>query len=188
MFIDPKEIVAQLPLMGKEIVVDLGAGSGVYTVELAKLLADGGGKVYAVDVQQDILTRLSHTVTEEHLSNVAVVHADIEKIGGVHLKDGIADLVVISNTLFCTEHRDVVLGEAARLLRSGGHLLLIDWIGPYKGMGPEASQVVSEETGAQLAKNVGFDVQLELPGGDHHWALLCVHAGSHGTTSSRFAV
>lgn len=188
MFIDPKEIVAQLPIMGNEIAIDLGAGSGVYTIELAKLLADGGGKVYAVDVQQDILTRLAHTASEEHLSNVAVVHADIEKIGGVHLKDGIADLVVISNTLFCTEHREAVLGEAARLLRTGGYLLLIDWSGPYKGMGPEAGQVVSKESGAILAKNAGFDVQLELPGGDHHWALLCVHAGSRSTTSGRFAV
>lgn len=187
MFIDPKEVIAQLPLMGKEIAVDLGAGSGVYTIELAKILADGGGKVYAVDVQQDILTRLSHTVTEEHLSNVAFVHADIEKIGGVHLKDGIADLVIISNTLFCTEHRDTVLSEAARLLRQGGHLLLIDWSGPYKGMGPEAGQVVSRDAGALLAKNAGFDVQLELPGGDHHWVLLCVHAQSHAA-GKRFAV
>ncbi|HXK38080.1 MAG TPA: class I SAM-dependent methyltransferase [Candidatus Paceibacterota bacterium] len=187
MFIDPKEVIAQLPLSGTEIAIDLGAGSGVYTLELAKILADGGGKVYAVDVQQDMLTRLAHTVSDEHLSNVAFVHADIEQQGGVHLADGMADLVVISNTLYCTEHRDVVLLEAARLLRPRGHLLLIDWSGPYKGMGPEAAQVVSKQLGAELAKKAGFDVQLELSGGDHHWVLLCVHSPSSGA-SKRFAV
>jgi ubiquinone/menaquinone biosynthesis C-methylase UbiE len=187
MFIDPKEVIAQLPLMGTEVAIDLGAGSGVYTIELAKILADGGGKVYAVDVQQDMLTRLAHTVSDEHLSNVAFVHADIEQPGGVHLRDGIADLIVISNTLYCTEHRDAVLGEAARLMRPGGHLLLIDWSGPYKGMGPEADQVVSKELGTALAKKAGFDVQLELKGGDHHWVLLCVHSPT-SSTSKRFAV
>lgn len=180
MFIDPKAVIAQLPLMGNEVVVDLGAGSGVYTIELAKILADGGGKVYAVDVQQDILTRLAHTADEEHLTNVAVVHANIEKLGGVHLRDSLADLVVISNTLFCTDHREGVLAEAARLLRPKGHLLLIDWNGPYKGMGPEVNQVVTKEMGAMLAKNAGFDVQLELEGGAHHWVLLCVEA--HGAS------
>lgn len=187
MFIDPNAVIEQLPLMGNEVVVDLGAGSGVYTLALAKIVADGGGKVYAVDVQQDMLTRLSHAVSEEHLANVAFVHADIEKIGGVHLRDGIADLAVISNTLYCTDHRESVLLEAARLLRSEGHLLLIDWKGPYKGMGPEASQVVTMEMGAALAKQAGFAVQLELTGGDHHWVLLCVRSPS-STTSKHFAV
>lgn len=187
MFIDPKAVITQLPLMGNEVVVDLGAGSGVYTIELAKILADGGGKLYAVDVQQDILTRLAHTAKEEHLSNVAVVHANIEKLGGVHLRDGLADLVVVSNTLFCTEHREGVLAEAARLLRPKGHLLLIDWNGPYKGMGPEESQVVSKAMGAELATGAGFDVQLELEGGEHHWVLLCVKI--HGSSpQSRFAI
>ncbi len=177
MFIDPKVIIDQLGISGSEVVIDLGAGSGVYALEIAKRLGVGGGKVYAVDVQQDLLTRLAHSAQEEKLTNVSCVHADIERRGGVHLRENISDLVIVSNVLYSAEHKEELLGEAARLLRDGGRLLLIDWNGPYRGMGPEASQVVTEEAGKHLAEAAGFRAVRNLDGGDHHWALLCVKEG-----------
>lgn len=187
MFIEPKEIVAQLPLMGNEIVVDMGTGSGAYALELAKLVADGGGKVYAVDVQQDVLTRLAHTAKEGQITNIACVHADMEDVGGIHLNDGIADLAIISNTLFCTQKKKEVLQEAARLIHGNGHLLLIDWNGPYKGMGPEQAQVVTKEEGIRLAEQAGFSVHIELNSGEHHWALVFVRSNT-SSVQKKFAI
>jgi precorrin-6B methylase 2 len=68
-------------------VVDLGAGSGFYTIEAAKLVRSGG-RVYAVDVQQDLLAKLKNSAALAGLRNIEVVWGNIEKIGGTKLREG----------------------------------------------------------------------------------------------------
>lgn len=172
MFINPKKVIDELDLSGSEIVVDLGAGGGAYTIELAKRIAGGGGKVFAVDIQQDVLTRLAHTAKEEGLSNISYIHADIERPNAVPVQSGLASLTILSNVLYSAENKKAVMREAARLTHPGGHLLMIDWKGPFKGMGPEKSQVVTENDGVRLAMDSGFSLDRELSHTPHHWAIL----------------
>lgn len=172
MFINPKSVIDELDLSGSEIVVDLGAGGGAYTIELAKRIAKGGGKVFAVDIQQDVLTRLAHTAKEEGLTNISYLHADFERPNGVQIQPGLASLTILSNVLYSATNKRAVMQEAARLTHPGGHLLMIDWKGAFKGMGPEKSQVVTENDGVRLAMDNGFSLDRELSSAPHHWAIL----------------
>lgn len=171
MFLDPKEIISQIDLSTTNIAIDLGTGSGAWALLVAEKLG-ARGVVYGVDVQEDILTRLAHSAKEAHLSNVTPVHANIEKAKGVPLRDGIADFVVISNVLYCADDKEGVLNEAARLCRNGGQLLLVDWTGAHKGMGPEANQVVTQSEGEKLALDAGFEKVSNILAGAYHWAVI----------------
>src|SRR5690349_15540940 len=57
MFSEPSANLAKLGLVDGMKVVDLGAGSGFYSYEAARRVG-ATGRVYAVDVQKDLLERL----------------------------------------------------------------------------------------------------------------------------------
>ena len=67
-------------------VADLGAGSGHYTLAAAKKVGESG-RVYAIEVQKDLLTRIKNLAQTEHINNVEVIWGDVENRGGTKLKD-----------------------------------------------------------------------------------------------------
>src|SRR3989344_1115259 len=98
MFSDPASNLAKLGLVDGQKVVDLGAGSGFYSIEAAKKVGSSG-RVYAVDVQKDLLERLRSVATTNGVRNIEVVWGNAEKIGGTKLREALSDRVIASNVL-----------------------------------------------------------------------------------------
>jgi ubiquinone/menaquinone biosynthesis C-methylase UbiE len=186
MFIDPKAVISGLSLQNVNTVVDMGTGSGVFALEIATKM-NGQGMVYGVDVQENMLVRLANSAKEAKLVNIQPIHANIEKVKGVPLRDGIADLVIVSNVLYCADDRAGVLGEAGRLMRNGGQLLLIDWTNSHRGMGPDPAQVVPRAEGERLSVEAGFELIQPVFAGEYHWALL-LKKKPKSSSSSSFAI
>jgi ubiquinone/menaquinone biosynthesis C-methylase UbiE len=170
-FADPLSNVLQMGLHEGMKVVDLGAGSGHYAVAAAKIVGESG-KVYAIDVQEEVLLRLKAEAAHRKLRNVETVWGNIEKRAGTLLKDHSADAVILSNTLFQIERREDLIAEIQRILAPGGKLLVIDWAGAYGGLGPHERQIVSEHEAEELFINGGFHKVKSFRGGAHHYAIL----------------
>lgn len=168
MFSDPAQNLAKLGLMDGMRVVDLGAGSGFYSIEAAKKVG-GGGRVYAIDVQKDLLERLRTFASSQHLSNIEVVWANAEKVGGTKLREGIADAVVASNILFQITKQDEFALEIKRILKKGGKVLIVDW-NEISPMGPTTLVPVAKAQ-ALFEKN-GFTLNQSFNAGDHHYGLV----------------
>jgi ubiquinone/menaquinone biosynthesis C-methylase UbiE len=130
------------------------------------------GKVYAIDVQKDLLRRILNDARKQLLDNVHILWGDLEKPHGSKLADRSVDLVLVSNILFQVEHKLHVLKEAHRILRPRGRLAIIDWKESYGGMGPIKSHVFSENDATTLAERAGFVFQDSFLPGAHHYGLL----------------
>ncbi len=176
MFSEPAANVAQLLLQPNETVADLGAGSGAYTIECAKSLK-GTGRVYAIEIQKDLLTRIQNSAKDAHLGNVAVIWGHLEKRGGTKLTDNMVDVAILSNVLFQTEDKDTVLEETRRILRPGGRLLFIDWIASFGNLGPHADQVFPEDAARKLLEKHGFLFDKAINAGSYHYGLICRKGG-----------
>lgn len=170
MFSDPQKNIS---LFGVDIgmkVVDLGAGTGFYSIEAAKLVGPRG-RVYAVDVVQEALTKLKNSAGLLGLHNIEVVWGNIEKIGGTKLRESIADRVILSNTLFqiAPADRDTLALEVKRLTKPGGKLLVIDWM-PGGALTPKTAipRMAAEGT----FEKVGFTLERAFDAGDHHYGLI----------------
>lgn len=169
MFSNPRANVAEFGLTPGMTVADFGAGSGAYAIEMARII--GGGKVYAIDVQKDLLSRLTAEAQATHVS-VEVVWGNVEKPGGTKLRDQSVGLVLIANVLFQAEAKYSMLLEAKRILRPGGRVVLIDWDASFGGIGPHPDQVVTKEEAKKIFAEAGFSPTSEFSAGEHHYGLI----------------
>ncbi len=81
MFSDPEHNIEQAGISNGNIIADLGSGSGFYTFAASKRVAPLG-KVYAVDVQSEMLDKLKKEAKSQHLTNIDVIAGDLEHLGG----------------------------------------------------------------------------------------------------------
>ncbi len=170
-FANPVENILAIGLQGGMKIADFGAGSGAYTLAAARTVG-AHGKVYAVEVQKDLLTRIKNTATQEHLDNVEIIWGDFELPHGSRIADCLVDVVIISNALFQLENKSGALHEARRILKPTGKLAIIDWSESFSGMGPMKNDVVQKEAALELARMAGFTLMNEFAAGAHHYGLL----------------
>jgi len=171
MFSDPIKNVEQLGIRLGSVVVDLGSGSGHYAKVSARVVGESG-KVYAVDIQKDMLTRLKNDAGKEGFKNIEIVWGDIEKMGGTKLKDELADTALITNLMFQIEDKPSVAKEAFRIVKHGGKLLVVDWTDSFGGLGPHEEVVFSEGKALELFGNAGFVKEKNIEAGEHHYGII----------------
>ncbi len=167
MFSDPAANISHLGLAEGMKVIDLGAGSGFYTMEAAKRVGTSG-RVYAVDVQKDLLERIRSTGTAQGFRNIEVIWGNAEKIGGTKLREGLADRVVASNVLFQIEKPDDFALEIKRILKHGGKVLVVDW-SDISPLGPKVNFPAAKAQA--LFEKAGFVLDQTFGAGDHHYGL-----------------
>lgn len=176
-FLEPEKIVRYFDLEKGDHVADFGAGHGFFTIPMAKLVG-GNGKVYAIDIQKSVLDIIRAKAKVEHLLNIEPIWADLDEIGGSHLKDDFIDFVVVANILFQAEKKDMIMQEAYRILRSGGRMAVVEWDllsnvdrSGYQ-IGPSPDLRINKETVKNLALPAGFKLDNEFGAGSHHYGLL----------------
>lgn len=170
MFTDPVKNLKAFGLQENNIVADLGAGTGFYSIAAAQMVPKG--KVYAIEVQKDFLVTVSNKAKEAHVNNIEVIWGDIEKVGGTKIKDRLIDAVIISNVLFQIENKDKFLEETKRILKPSGRVLLIDWTAGVSVMGPNAKDFIPKNSAKELFEKKGFVFDREIDGGVQHYGMI----------------
>lgn len=170
-FLDPEKIVDLFGIEKGDHVADFGAGHGYYTIPLARRVG-GNGKVYAVDIQRQVLDVIRTKAKLEHLLNIETVLANLEEDNGSKIKEQYCDFVVISNILFQADEKQNVVREAYRILRAGGRLAMIEWDMNSGNFGPTRNLRVSRELARNLALDEGFEFDREFAAGVFHYGLL----------------
>ena len=145
----PNKVLAALGLKRGQIVADLGAGTGYFTVRLARSAA--APKVYAVDIEASMIAYLKKRAAIEGLRNVVAVQASPES---ANLPEPV-DLILIVDTYHHIGDRETYLQKLAASLKPQGRLAIIDWrrggpMGP-----PEEFRFAPEQIRQELAK-AGF--------------------------------
>jgi ubiquinone/menaquinone biosynthesis C-methylase UbiE len=170
-FSHPQKNILQMGLSEGMKVGDFGTGTGHYAIALAGILGPEG-RVYAVDIQKDVLTHLRDTLEQKKIRTVDTICGDIEKPGGTKLRAHVLNAIILSNTLFQIEDTKALTAEIKRTLVPGGKLLVSDWAGSYGGMGPAPHQIVTEHEAEELFISAGFHKVKSYRSGPHHYSIL----------------
>lgn len=170
-FAHPETNLAHLQITPGMKVADIGAGAGAYSFALSQMVGDNG-RVYAIDVQKELLEKLKGETRRLHKNNIEIIWADAEKANGTKLRDNWLDAAVLSNILFQVENKKGVSDEVRRILKPGGKILVIDWSDSFDGLGPPQRDVFPKEQAAALLVGSGFVRVEEYDAGDHHYGLI----------------
>lgn len=171
MFSHPHKNTDQLGLLPGMKVADLGAGIGAYAIPAAQAVGDKG-RVYAVEVQRDLVSKLKMHAEQARVHNIEYLWGDIEKRGGTHIGDGLVDFVILANVLFQVADKIALALEVRRILKKGGKAAVIDWKESFGGIGPAVQEVVSEGKAKELFSQHGFQYVRGISAGDHHYGLI----------------
>lgn len=127
MFINPSEIVKYfrekkyiLPGMTG---ADFGCGGGYFTYLLANEVGPEG-KIYAIDVQEEVLKEAQEFINNFALGNVKFVLQDLEHGSGVD--DNCLDFVFISQVLYQSGSPEKILISAKKALKDNGFLIILE--------------------------------------------------------------
>lgn len=122
-FQKPDEVLKALALRPGEKVADVGAGSGYFTVRLARVVGPAG-HVLAVDVDADLLAFVERRVAAEGLSNVTTVRAEKDD---PRLPRAGVDTILMVDTLHLLKRRDEYARRLLEALAPGGRVVVIDY-------------------------------------------------------------
>lgn len=174
MFTNPEQNILHLSLTDGMRVADFGAGTGYYT-KAASEKVGYSGKVYAIEVQKDLVKKLESEIKHWGLLNVECIWGDIERRGGTKIFDHSMDAVIISNVLFQAEDKFGLIDEAGRVLKTGGKILLIDWSDSFGGMGPKSESVITQSIAKELFEKRGFKFLENISTSIHHYGIIFKH-------------
>jgi ubiquinone/menaquinone biosynthesis C-methylase UbiE len=173
MFSDPLRNIEQFDLRDGHVVADFGSGSGHVTKLIAHAVAPTG-KVYAIDLNQDLLLRLKNEAQQQHVRNIDTIVGDLEKLGGTKIREMSIDRVVVSNILFMLSDRRCCVSEIRRILKPRGKVLVVDWSASFGHMGPHPEHVLYKEVAIKLFTELGFEVEKEIEAGDNHYGIIFI--------------
>lgn len=171
MFSDPENNIKQFALAPGMNVADFGSGSGFYTTAIAKAISPGG-KVFAVDIQKDLLEKIKNGARQIHLNNIDIIWGDLEHLGGTKLRENSMEAVTICNLFFQIKNKDALCLEAKRILRPNGRVLVVDWESSFGNIGPQQKDVISKINMTTLFQDHGFTLDREISAGAQHYGLI----------------
>jgi ubiquinone/menaquinone biosynthesis C-methylase UbiE len=169
-FFDPKNILYQTKIKHGSVVADLGAGTGFFALDASAIVGENG-KVFVVDVLEPALQNVASWARVKHCGNIFTVRKDLECVPISQIPGGTADLVILSNVLHQIKKRKELFFEAYRLLKTGGHLLALDWNKSKGPIGPAVGERVSEDEIRQLAMKANLRFESEIESDQYHFAL-----------------
>ena len=119
----PDLLLAEQQLKPGMVVADIGAGSGYHTRRMAEAVGKAG-KVYAVDVQPQMVQMLSAIAREERYSNVKPI---LSTVDNVKLPAGSVDLAVMVDVYHELEFPLEVLQSIVKSLKPGGRVVFVEY-------------------------------------------------------------
>ena len=122
----PERVVETLGIDPGMRVADVGAGGGYFTFRLAEAVG-AEGRVYAVDVDADMLEHLREEAVALGHENVEVVAGEF---GDPKLPDGAVDLVFTVNTYHHLDDPVAYFGVVRGDLAPGGRVAILDYSEP----------------------------------------------------------
>ena len=120
----PDEVVANMSLNPNDVVADIGAGSGYFSFRIAKLVPDG--KVFAVDIQPEMLQLIEGQKTQDGVNNIEGVLGEIDN---PNLPPNSIDAAIMVDAYHEFSHPFEMIDGLYNALRPGGRIFLLEYRG-----------------------------------------------------------
>jgi predicted methyltransferase len=147
----PDQVMDALKIYDGNVVADLGAGGGWFTVRLAQRVGPNG-RVYAEDVQRQMIEAIERRVAREQLTNVKTI---LGTQSDPRLEEPV-DAVLIVDAYHEMENPVGLLRNVAVRLKPNGRIGILNFRKDGHGPGPPLDQRVDPERIVSDAEAAGL--------------------------------
>lgn len=148
--IPPEYIWEKLDIPNCSVIIDIGAGTGLFSRAFSKLMTVG--KVYSTDISPIMINWMNENIIEEY-NNIIPLLTEESRIP---LDDGIGDLVLMITIQHELDDPDKLLSEVRRVLKKGGKICIIDWKKKPMSSGPPFEIRLTSDQIINQLKSAGF--------------------------------
>lgn len=143
----PHEVIQALALKPDAVIADIGAGTGYFAMRLANMVPQG--RIYAVDIEPDMVKYLAERAKREQRDNVVAVAGAPDD---PRLPEKV-DLILLMDTYHHIDRRTDYFKKLRNSLEPGGRVAIIDFrldspLGPPTSVRLPAERVTAELRGA----------------------------------------
>lgn len=162
----PEETLKKIGLGEHDIICDIGAGSGIFTIPAAKITSNS---VFALDINDELLGVITEKAREESLTNIFTVKVTGD---GYNIETGSVDFVMLVAVLHEINNKANFLAEIKRIVKSTGKLVVIEFHKQQTPMGPPVIHRISRDEVAAICNEYGFRKSDEFSMGDNYYCLV----------------
>ncbi len=167
--IPPEVLIRQMPIQKNHTLLDVGAGSGYFTIPMAESTSS---TVYAVDPDQRMLSIIENKAKEKGLSNIQLLQDYAESLS---IQNHSIDFVMASLILHEVSSLSTALTKIFEVLKTGGHLLCLEYEKDDLIMdGPPMSIRIPSEDLENTLLAIGFDIVKKSKINDAIYTVLAV--------------
>lgn len=168
-FFDPEKILVTMGFDHRiKNAIDLGCGYGTFTIPASKLIK---GTIYAIDIEEEMVKRVTERASSENLKNVKAMLCDFI-LEGSCMEDQSVDYAMLFNILHA-EKPEGLLKEAYRVLIPEGKLGIIHWnYDPETPRGPPMAIRPRPEQCIKWASDLGFELESRHDLNPYHYGLV----------------
>lgn len=151
----PDRIMDELAIGERSVVADLGAGGGWFTVHLAERVGPNG-RVYAEDIQEEMLQAIKRRVQRLQFRNVKPwLGTPVDP----RLPKGSLDAALIVDTYYEIEQPVTLLRNLATSLKPKGRIGIVNFKKEGGGPGPPMDERIDPERVISDASRAGLQLQ-----------------------------
>lgn len=154
----PEKVLDYLGAISNKTIMDIGAGSGYFSVKLA----NKGAHVIAADVSDDFQNALKKRIEDNNLKNITLRKIPYDS---PNLENEEVDMVLIVNTYHHIENRSDYFSKVKNGIKEDGELVIVDFFKSEVPVGPPIDHKISIDQVISELKDAGysqFEVNVDL--------------------------
>lgn len=162
------EVIGRLNIRPGQVVADLGAGTGVFSVPFSRAVGTSG-KVYAVEIEQGLVDHIAARAKEQGAANVQTI---LGAFTDPRLPASDVDLAFIHDVLHHIENRAEYVKNLGKYLKPGARIAVIDFHPERGGHRNQPELQVTKEQSATLFAAAGYTPIEEIALFDDKWFVV----------------
>ncbi len=154
---DTEQLMKNLGLKPGMWIADIGAGSGYHAVRMAKRI--GNGKVFAVDVEQEMIRYMDERFKKSKITNIKTVQGSEQDIP---IEEGTMDIVLMVDVYHEFSYPFEMGRSLHRILKSDGRVYLVEFRAEDSSVPIKAVHKMSESQAVKEMKAAGFELETNI--------------------------
>lgn len=148
--LNPAGTLMRIGLGEHDVVCDIGAGTGIFTIPAAKITDN---LVFALETDDEMLEVIAQKAGNEGLLNIRTLKVADSQFG---INEKTADLVILVTVLHEIENKTAFLQEISRIVKCNGRLAVIEFHKRQTPVGPPIVPRISQDEVMKLGSECGF--------------------------------